>query len=183
MQRYVAFLRGMNLGQRRLPMSRLKALFEELDFDDVATFIASGNVLFTTAPTGTATGASRLESRIAEHLEAALGYRVDTFVRTAEEVAAVGRAKVFPEDGHEGITVHVGFFQQELPPEVARKLVEVRTREDEFRVVGREVYWLCRVRTSDSKVWALPEIKALRLPTSTMRNMTSLRKLVAKHIR
>ena len=46
MQRYIAFLRGMNLGKRRLPMSRLKELFEELGFNDVETFIASGNVLF-----------------------------------------------------------------------------------------------------------------------------------------
>ena len=69
-----------------------------------------------------------------------------------------------------------------LPRETARKLAAVRTETDEFRVVGREYYWLCRIRTSDSKVWTLPEIKALRLPTATMRNMTSLRKLIAKHL-
>ncbi len=58
----------------------------------------------------------------------------------------------------------------------------MRTNEDEFRVEERELYWLCRVRTSDSKVWTLPEIKALKFPTVTLRNMTSIRKLVAKHI-
>ena len=39
MQRYIAFLRGINLGKRRLPMSQLRDLFEELGFDDVDTFI------------------------------------------------------------------------------------------------------------------------------------------------
>jgi uncharacterized protein (DUF1697 family) len=127
--------------------------------------------------------AGQLESRIARHLEAALGYAVDTFVRTAEEVARIGRAKIFPQDGREGITIHVGFFQQKLGPEVAQKLASVRTNEDEFRVIGREYYWLYRgIRTSESKVWKLPEIKALRLPTSTMRNMSSIRKLIAKHV-
>jgi uncharacterized protein (DUF1697 family) len=159
-------------------MSRLKALFRELGFEQVETFIASGNVLFATRRTAT----GRLESRISRHLETSLGYRVDTFVRTAQEVAAIGKTKVFPEVGEEGITIHVGFMHKPLAPAVARKLIAARTREDELRVRGREYYWLCRVRTSDSKVWALPEIKALRLPASSMRNVTSVRRLIAKHI-
>ena len=178
MQRYIAFLRGINLGRRRLPMSRLRVLFEELGFDEVETFIASGNVVFSSKIRDT----SQLESRIAKHLEASLGYGVDTFVRAAEEVAGIGSAKAFREDGQEGITIHVGFLQQRLAPEVARKFAAVRTDEDEFRAIGREYYWLCRVRTSESKVWTLPELKALRLPTSTMRNMSSIRKLIAQHI-
>ena len=178
MPRYVAFLRGINLGKRRLPMSQLKALFEELGFNRVETFIASGNVLFSSR----VKQANKLEAQIAKHLEASLSYAVDTFVRTVEEVAAIGKTKVFPEDGQAGMTIHVGFLQKELAPEVARKLAAVRTEGDEFWVRGREYYWLCRSRTSDSKVWALPEMKALRLPTSSMRNMTSIRKLIAKHL-
>ncbi len=43
---YLAFLRGINLGKRRIEMARLRTLFVELKFADVATFIASGNVIF-----------------------------------------------------------------------------------------------------------------------------------------
>lgn len=178
MQRYIAFLRGMNLGKRRVPMKQLAALFEQCGYQDVATFIASGNVLFSTRKSN----ASELEPHIAAHLEASLRYGVDTFVRTVEEVSLISRLRVFPEEGAEGITVHVGFLQQCLPPEIAKKFAAVRTPQDEFRVIGREYYWLCRIRTSDSKVWALPEMRQLRLPTSTMRNLTSIRKLVAQHI-
>ena len=177
--RYVAFLRGINLGKRRLAMSRLKQLFEALGFRHVDTFIASGNVLFSVKATDT----GALESQIARHLHAALGYEVDTFVRTTDEVVRFGNAKIFPEDGQAGITVHVGLLQNALPKEIARRLAAVRTVTDEFRVVGREYYWLYRgLRTSDSKVWTMPEVKALRLPTATMRNLTSIRKLIAKHI-
>lgn len=158
-------------------MSRLKALFEELGFKEVETFIASGNVVFSAK----ADDVPRLESRIAAHLEKSLGYGVDTFVRTAEEISALGRAKVFAEDGRDGITIHVGFFQRALEPEMARKFGAVRTKEDEIVLKGREFFWLCRVRTPDSKVWAHPETRALRLPTSTMRNISSIRKLIAKH--
>jgi uncharacterized protein (DUF1697 family) len=177
MPRYVAFLRGINLGKRRPPMSQLRALFEELDFTKVETFIASGNVLFTSG------GKSRaaLETQIARQLQKSLGYAVDTFIRTAEEVVAIGQAKMFPEDGAPGMTIHVGFLHDALAPATARKLAAVRTATDEFRVRGREYHWLCRGRMSDSKVWTLPEVKALRLPSSSMRNVTSLRKLIAKH--
>ena len=123
-----------------------------------------------------------LESKIAGHLEASLGYDVDTFVRTAKEVVAIGGAKIFPEDGSEGITIHVGLLQQKISAETAKKLASVRTASDEFRVNDREYYWLCRTLTHESKVWSLPEIKALKLPTTTMRNMTSIRKLIAKHL-
>lgn len=178
MERFVAFLRGINLGKRRPPMSQLKELFEEMGFDEVETFIASGNVLFSSKKRTR----SELEARIAQQLEDSLGYAVDTFVRTAEEVVAIGKAKMFPEDGEPGVTIHVGFLHDELAPAVARKLTAVRTAEDELRAGGREYYWLCRVRTPDSKVWTLPEVKALRLPSSSMRNITSIRKLIAKHL-
>jgi uncharacterized protein (DUF1697 family) len=178
MQRYVAFLRGMNLGKRRLPMGQLKALFEELGFYDVATFIASGNVIFSTGTKDS----GRLEARIAKHLEAALGYDVDTFVRSAAEVAAVGEFDLF--DGHvrSGGAVNVGFFHEPLEPATARKLAAVRTESDQFRVIGREYYWYSRVGVAKSEVWKLPEVKSLKLPASTVRNMNTVRKIVAKHI-
>lgn len=175
--RYVAFLRGMNLGKRRLEMSRLRDLFGELGYKDVATFIASGNVIFSTAETD----AKVLESRIAEHLEKSLGYRVDTFIRTLSRVETIARLTPFVEDGKDGITVHVGFLHDAPDPELKRGLLVARSSVDEFSVDGREYYWLCRIRTSDSKIWTSREVRALSLPTSTMRNMSSIRKLVAKH--
>lgn len=177
MPRYVAFLRGINVGKRRPAMSQLREFFEACGFDAVETFIASGNVVFSSKSGAT----GKLEAQIARRLEASLGYRVDTFVRTLAEVAALGKEKLFADDDEEGVTIHVGFLQEPLAPEVARKLAAIRTADDEFRVRGRDYYWLCRVRASDSKVWGLPEMRALRLPTSSMRNLTTIRKLVAKH--
>lgn len=175
--RYVAFLRGINLGNRRPPMAQLRGLFEEIGFTAVETFIASGNVIFTEQNANT----SALESRIEAHLEASLGYNVDTFLRQAAHVRSIAESKEFPEDGQPGITIHVGFVKQKLPPTIARQLEGIETDYDQFRVKGEEFYWLCRGPMSESKVWTLPEIKALKLPSSTLRNMTSIRKLVAKH--
>ena len=48
MLQYIAFLRGINVGGHRVKMDRLRAIFAELGLKDVSTFIASGNVLFST---------------------------------------------------------------------------------------------------------------------------------------
>lgn len=178
MPQYIAFLRGINLGHRRLKMDELRARFEELRFRDVATFIASGNVLFTTA----ATDERKLVDRIQRHLEKSLGYAVDTFVRTRAEVATVVAAQPFPpsELATPTNTVHVGFLSAPLPPPVAAKLAAIRSAVDELRVIGREFYWLCRIRTPDSKIWSAPALRALKLPSSTMRNLSMLRRLAAQ---
>lgn len=178
MQRYVAFLRGINLGKRRPPMSRLRELFDELGFANVETFIASGNVLFSSRKKDR----QKLETQIAQHLAKSLGYPVDTFIRTAAEVAAIAKADAFPDQEEPDVTVHVGFLHEKLPPKIAKELVALRTKEDAFQIVGREYYWLCRVRVSDSKVWHSPAMKALHLPSSSMRNLTTIRKLAAKHL-
>lgn len=159
-------------------MSQLRELFEELGLEEVATFIASGNVLFASK----ADNARKLEAKIAQHLQKSLGYDVDTFVRTAEEVVMIDRFEAFPAQTAAGHTVHVGFLHEKLAPDVARKLEAVQTEEDAFRVQGREYYWLCRVRSNESKVWSAPALKALKLPSSSMRNLTSIHKLVAKHL-
>lgn len=177
-ERHVAFLRGINLGKRRPPMSQLRELFSRLGFEQVETFIASGNVLFSSPRQER----GQLEKKIARHLEESLGYLVETFIRTAEEVRDIARRQPFPEDGTEGVTIHVAFLHQPLAPAVGRQLAAIRTASDEFSIGPREYYWLCRIRMNESKVWTLPALKALRLPSSSMRNMTSIRKLAGKHL-
>ena len=176
--RYVAFLRGINLGKRRPPMTQLKALFEEMGFGDVATFIASGNVIFSSATRDT----QKLAAQISRHLEKALGYEVKAFVRRGEDVVAIGNTQPFDEAIESHVTVHVCFLHEPLTRTTARALEQLRTSHDEFRVIGREYYWLCRIKTNESGVWASPQMKELKLPEATMRNVTSVRKLIAKHL-
>jgi uncharacterized protein (DUF1697 family) len=175
--RYIAFLRGINLGKRRIKMDRLRDLFVEMKFAGVQTFIASGNVMFESSGSDVA----KIETRIARQLHESLGCEVDVFVRTRAELAAVVATKSFATADleNEANTVHVSFLREPPGPTTSRALASIRTKDDEFCVVGRELYWLCRIRTSDSEVWTLPQMKALKLPSSTMRNITTLRKIAA----
>jgi uncharacterized protein (DUF1697 family) len=91
MERYVAFLRGMNLGKRRIKNDELRAEFEALGFEDVATFRASGNVIFS-AP---GQGEGALTKTIERGLGDALGYEVPVFLRSCAEVAAIASQEPF----------------------------------------------------------------------------------------
>ncbi len=176
MPRFVALLRGINLGRRRLAMSELRGHFEGLGFAKVATFIASGNVIFETR----AKDATKLESKIEKHLAAKLGYEVDTFLRRDDEVIAATDQAAFLEGTPEGGGIYVTFYKEPIDAATEKKLSAICSEIDAFHVNGRELYWLCRTKSSDSKIWTSSEIKALKLPLGTMRNLTSLRKLVAK---
>jgi uncharacterized protein (DUF1697 family) len=179
MMRYIAFLRGINLGQRRIKMDDLAARFRELKLTEVETFIASGNVLFSNR----AADAAKLEAQIEKHLHASLGYEVDTFVRTRAEVAVVAALRPFAKTDMDdpANTVHAGFLKAELSPAQRRGLEACRSETDAFRVEGREYFWLCRrIKTHESKIWSAPELRALKLPTSTMRNVTTIRRLAGE---
>jgi uncharacterized protein (DUF1697 family) len=175
--RYIAFLRGINLGKRRLSMSRLRTLFEELNFTEIETVVASGNVLFTAAGRRKA----ELKSVIEAHLESSLGYAADTFVRTMPELRKIAAVNPFPGETDPSYNVHVAFCQRKLPTAKARQLESITTEYDAFRVTGAEFYWLTRGPISNSEVWRLPEMKRIEMPSCTMRNRTTLRKIVEKY--
>ncbi len=174
--RYVALLRGINLGKRRVKMDELRAHFETLNFTNVSTFIASGNVLFESRDRDDL----KLAVKIERHLLASLGYEVDTFVRSTAEIAAIALAQPFPPAvlAAPENTAFCYFLAAPLSPAQADGLRGCRTESDSFHVAGREFYWLCRkIKSHESKVWSLPEIRALKLPASTARNLTTVRKL------
>src|SRR5882757_6904426 len=140
MPHYIAFLRGINLGKRRPEMAELRRLFEQLKFTGVATFIASGNVIFASKTADS----RKLEKQIQDHLKKSLGYEVDTFIRTRAEVAAVAAFRPFPKADleHPDYTVYVGFFWEALNAGQARQFLACRTDVDELCIEGREYYWL-----------------------------------------
>jgi uncharacterized protein (DUF1697 family) len=177
MPHYIAFLRGVNLGKRRIKMDRLAALFEELGLTKVETFIASGNVLFESKVRDDL----KLANQIERHLAKSLGYEVETFIRTRNEIAAVAAFQPFAKAdlANPANTVHVGFLKEPLSAETVHKLIDCRTAVDEFTVDGRDYYWLCRIKSHESKVWASPRMKAVTLPSATRRNLTTIRKLAA----
>ena len=174
-QRLIAFLRAINVGGHTVAMARLRKEFEAMGFTDVETFIASGNVIFTSRAGSPAALAKKIEAR----LHATLGFEVATFVRTAAEVAAVAGYQPFTAI-EDGATIYVGFVERALDAAAARAVMSFKTEVDDFRVKGREVYWLRRTRQSESPFKYVSLEKKLKI-RATFRGMNTVARLVAKH--
>lgn len=159
-------------------MDRLRAMFGALGFAEVETFIASGNVIFS-AP-GDEGGA--LERDIEQHLRRELGYEVTTLVRSTAELGAIAAHRPFAafDADSTGYTESVGLLRAAPDSAARRAVAELQTPTDEFHLHDREIYWLCRTRVSDTRITGPMLERALGMPT-TMRNMTTIRKLVAKY--
>ena len=148
MPKHIAFLRAINVGGHRVKMDELRKLFVALGFGSVETFIASGNVIFESS-TG---DREAFQKQIEDHLLECLGYPVAAFLRTLEEVAALARYEPFPEPEIASAgAFSVAFLTEPLSEEAEGKLEELRTDIDRFHAHGREVYWLCAKKQSESK--------------------------------
>jgi uncharacterized protein (DUF1697 family) len=178
MPKYVAFLRAINVGGHTVKMDYLRLLFETLGFSNVETFIASGNVIFSS----NTKSIKALEKKIEGCLQETLGYRVATFIRSTVELASIADYKAFNEAelNAEGNALYIGFLADRPSDEATQKLLAFVTEVDDFHLSGREVYWLCRKRIGES------EFSGARLERSfgmqaTFRNSTTVRKIAAKY--
>ena len=168
MTAYVALLRAVNVGGRKLAMADLKQIAEELGFDKPRTFIASGNLVF---------GSSKSEVEVTELLEERLGKHmgaeVPVMVRTAAEMAAVAAANPFPDAAPAKVAA---IFFKDSPDGL---IEQARGIADEELAPGvREIYVHYPNGMAETK---------LRLPAKaigTARNMNSVAKLaqLAKEI-
>ena len=174
MPRYAAFLRALNVGGGHVvKMDRLRQLFEQLGLEDVETVIASGNVLFTSSSKNEKT----LAAKIAACLEDRLGYAVATFLRTPAELAAAVKRNPFGRI--ESANLYVGFLADAPPAASIAALRACATDIDDFRVAGREVYWLCRTSFSRSE-FSGAKIEKLLGAATTLRNITTVRRIAGK---
>jgi uncharacterized protein (DUF1697 family) len=176
-QRYVAFLRGMNLGGRRIKNTELREEFEALGFSAVGCFRASGNVVFE------AGGAD--EAKLTEQIEAglgeALGYEVPVFLRSRDELRGVAEREPFGSAAVKSSRgkLQVAFLQAK-PTAVARgKALALSTDADRLAVDGRELYWLPSGGISESEL----DLKAIESAVGlwTMRTMGTVEQIAAKY--
>ena len=178
MIRYIALLRAINVGGHKVKMDRLRKLFESLGLSNVETFIASGNVIFDSP----AEDARTLEKQIEDYLRKSLGFEVATFVRSVSELEAIAGYRPFmpPAFSAEGNSLYIAFLSDPPSGEAQQRLMAFRSEVDDFRVHGREVYWLCRKKMSESEFSGTLLEKTIGMP-ATMRNATTVKKLAAKY--
>jgi uncharacterized protein (DUF1697 family) len=164
MTAYVALLRAVNVGGRKLIMSDLKAIADEAGLENAKTFIASGNLVFASSASEPAV-ARLLEEKLKAHMRA----EVPMLIRTGAEMAAVGQANPFANAS--GSKVAAIFLEKTPPKDALEKATGIV--DEELALGTREIYVHYPSGMGRSK---------LRLPAAaggTARNMNTVAKLAA----
>lgn len=177
MQRYVAFLRGMNLGGRRIKNEALRRHFEEMGFGEVATFRASGNVIFASARRE---AESRLAGRVEAELDERLGYEVPVFLRSAEEIAAIAGRRPFAAEAIERSRgkLQVSLLRKKPTAAAKKEVLALAGEEDLLAIEERELFWLPSGGLLESSL----DLKAIErlLGADTRRTMGTIEQIAAK---
>ncbi len=171
----VALLRGINVGgHKKIKMADLRALFGELGFGDVQTYIQSGNVIFDPA------GADEAEAieRISKGIRGRFGFEVPVIVREHEELDAIISESPFPafDAAQEGAYYAVSFLAETPANEKIDAIQPFVKPPEELVVQGRQIYLHCPNGFGRSKL--SPALLEGKLGvTATTRNWKSLLKL------
>lgn len=177
MTKYFAFLRAINVGGHNVKMVLLRQLFEALGVSNVETYIASGNVVFETSRED----AKSFETEIESMLQSSLGFEVATFLRTEAELNALEAYQPFPPADIEAATaLNIAFLAEPLDDDAVQKLMALKTDIDEFHVHGREIYWLCQKKQSESTFSNAILERTIGRP-STLRGINTIKKMVTKY--
>jgi uncharacterized protein (DUF1697 family) len=167
---YVSLLRGVNLGPTsQISMPALKQAYEDHGFESVATYIRSGNVVFSSPEDPDA-----VRARIEEAIASRFDLQVDVVVRSREEMADVLRRNPFGDADPAHLAVV--FLSAEAPAELTDKLAALDLGSDEYAVDGREIY--LRLPNGFGRSKLATRMSGLRDPVvGTVRNWRTVSKL------
>lgn len=175
MMRYIALLRGVNVGGKKsVKMADLVRAFESLRFSRVRSYIQSGSIIFDAE----SHDAARLAGTIEEKIGETLGYPVPVIIRTAAELEKIVDGNPFVgEPGVEPGRLHVTFLAEMPDPELTRDLDLKKELNERFIVADKEVYLFLPNGYARTKLGnAVFEKKFLT--TATTRNWRTVKKLL-----
>jgi uncharacterized protein (DUF1697 family) len=131
-------LRGINVsGKNRIKMEELRELYESLGFENVQTYVQSGNLIFES----TETDAAKISTKIEKKIERVFGFDVPVFVRTKSEFQRL--IKNTPFAGKDTTKLHVTFLSEAPTNLPIDELNAAKAKNEEFSISGKEIYLYC----------------------------------------
>ena len=169
--RYVAFLRGINVGGRNtVSMPQLRALAEGLGHTEVRTYINSGNLLLSSTA-----GPAELTEGLERALSDELGLSIDVAVRSVDQLRAVLADNPYPEGNPSQVTV--AFLTGPAPEGAEQRVAAVAAEHERFTLTGSEVWVDYGDGLAHSKL-AAQFIRVLGV-SATVRNVRTVGKVLA----
>jgi uncharacterized protein (DUF1697 family) len=174
MPRHVVLLRGVNLVKHnRIAMPELRAALEAAGFRDVTTYVASGNVVLTSRASP-----QRVVADVHALIVKRFGFDISVLVRSHAELAEVVGRDPLAKGSVDPKRYLVTFMSGDLPQELVEKLRGVAAAEEQFVVVGREIYSWHPAGVGRSPLWERLAAKQVGLAT-TSRNWSTVTALLA----
>lgn len=174
MPRYIAWLRAVNVsGSRIIKMEELRKHFAMPGFSNIVSYIQSGNVLFDAKEAVR----EELELKIEKKLLKALVFEVEVLVRTIDEIKDVVKHDPFKKKRQECDKYYVVFLKTQPEKELIKQVEALSCDTDMFKIMGDELYWLCRPDAGNSIVKSAFFEKKLKVFT-TNRNWNTVNKVL-----
>ena len=167
-------LRGINVGgHKKVPMERLRAMFEKLGFEQVATYIQSGNVVFDAAKHSPLD----LSKKIEEKILAEFGFPASVITRTGGELGkAIQNNPFLKESRTDPSKLFIAFLSQTPRVDAVKKLEALATTSEQLRYSGKETYLYYRDGMGRAKLTGSVLEKVLAV-TATARNWNTVNQL------
>jgi uncharacterized protein (DUF1697 family) len=174
MARQVVLLRGINLGpNRRIAMPALRELLSGAGFEEVKTYVQSGNVVLSTE-----LGPDELERECERLISSEFGFDVDVVVRTDDQLAEVVARNPLREVADNPKRYQVSFLSEELDPDRVEELAAAAVEPERFVALGRELYGWHPEGVARSRLWGKLAGPGLGVK-ATARNWTTVTTLLA----
>ena len=138
MQTYISMLRGINVsGQKKIRMVELKSLYESLGFENVQSYVQSGNVVFDSEEQD----AIKLRGTIEAQIESTFGFSVPVLIRTGDDFQRIIKSHPFKDK--EAIRVLVTFLYEHPEQSKLDELSDYKDKVDHFAIGEQEIYLFC----------------------------------------
>lgn len=172
--KYAAFLRGINVGgKNKIKMETLREVCTSIGFENVKTYINSGNVIFETAKTDDKKLAAKIESAI----EKEFGLQIKTIICSIAELENLVENNPFAGQFERDKDLHVFFLDEEMPNEKRELLLSNNSENERFAVRGRKIFYLLKSSFSDSLMGKDYIGKRLKV-SATARNWRTVNKVL-----
>lgn len=172
--KYVAFLRGINVGgKNKVKMETLREICTEQGFENVKTYINSGNIIFETAKSDD----KKLAEKIEKAIENEFSLNIKTMVRSIAEIEDIVKNNPFDGQFENDKDMHVFFLDEDLPAEKREQLLSQNSENEMFDVRNREIFCLLRVSVLDSLMGKDYIGKKLKV-SATARNWRTVNKIL-----
>ena len=171
--KYVSLLRGINVGGKNMiKMELLREMFSSLGFENVKSYINSGNIIFETADTDN----NELSTKIAQKITETFSFDIRVLTRKMPEIEDIIANNPFAGNFENDKDVHVFFLDEELPAEKRELLLSHNTENENYAVRNKEIFCHLRISVLDSLMGKDFIAKKLKV-ASTARNWRTVNKI------